>query len=597
PQRSSFFLSLPSQPSRMSTISKADVGIPLAEEVCICDQTSVSRRNFEVLNTSRPLSQAFFKTFSVVAPRVALLTRQRYCKYASSQVNRASGTPTLNNPYFVCNPNPVGGPRSYTGGGIPPTTLAGSLVAGTQIAVQEVRILDGVSSLLPLGGGSPGGGVNDILNGVPRFKPAVSTATPDHDHTGRCPLDSIRKCLSTNDNLSFRPQRTEGVVYVQKTCHQIRKRARQVKKQVDVTGGNGQQAWSRVRSPTYHFGFYSTDLERLQSPYAQYLPRQGFSPCWWIIQITYNPCLERKTFLKKIPHHVFCNPKSTGDVQLTAEYVAYAIKYLSTQSRPADQYCIIQSRRPGLHAMGPESRSNSSRLLISLLPVQHSGLRRKSGKEFCRFGCPFHGTTLASVVCPLLDVIGGCLPALFQMISSSRLVKALNAPVPGSGARALVPTTSVYSRNDEIVVPQTGSRPISALDGASNIAVQDICGVTHVADHFLLIGDLAAYSIAVDALMSGRPANPATVDNSLGGQAASLGNDLKYAFATLIGNTNDRISSLLKTATTLLYVCRRGFATGCTGNGFSAPQDRDPLLNNLPTMVNGVGSLLGGLVR
>ncbi|KAH9443237.1 hypothetical protein Pst134EB_027587 [Puccinia striiformis f. sp. tritici] len=234
-------------------------------------------------------------------------------------------------------------------------------------------------------------------------------------------------------------------------------------------------------------------------------------------------------------------------------------------------------------------------------------------RNFVALAAPFHGTTLASVVCPLLDVIGGCLPALFQMISSSRLVKALNAPVPGSGARALVPTTSVYSRNDEIVVPQTGSRPISALDGASNIAVQDICGVTHVADHFLLIGDLAAYSIAVDALMSGRPANPATVDkshcnqlDSLGGQAASLGNDLKYAFATLIGNTNDRISSLLKTATTLtvpgepslqLYVCRRGFATGCTGNGFSAPQDRDPLLNNLPTMVNGVGSLLGGLVR
>ncbi|KAI9621057.1 hypothetical protein H4Q26_013251 [Puccinia striiformis f. sp. tritici PST-130] len=222
--------------------------------------------------------------------------------------------------------------------------------------------------------------------------------------------------------------------------------------------------------------------------------------------------------------------KSTGDVQLTAEYVAYAIKYLSTQS--GQPISIVSFSQGGLD-----------------VPFWPSAARVV--RNFVALAAPFHGTTLASVVCPLLDVIGGCLPALFQMISSSRLVKALNAPVPGSGARALVPTTSVYSRNDEIVVPQTGSRPISALDGASNIAVQDICGVTHVADHFLLIGDLAAYSIAVDALMSGRPANPATVDNSLGGQAASLGNDLKYAFATLIGNTNDRISSLLKTATTL----------------------------------------------
>ncbi|KAI7939008.1 hypothetical protein MJO28_014587 [Puccinia striiformis f. sp. tritici] len=434
--------------------------------------------------------------------------------------------------------NPVGGPRSYTGGGIPPTTLAG-LIGGRDPNSGTGGILDGVSSLLPLGGGSPGGGVNDILNGVPRFKPAVSTATPRPTTTrGDAPWtqseSAYRQMITCPSGLRGR----RGVVLL-----------------IPPTGGNGQQAWSR-------------------SPYAQYLPRQGFSPCW-----VDNPT------------------KSTGDVQLTAEYVAYAIKYLSTQS--GQPISIVSFSQGGLdvHAMALTFWPSAARVV----------------RNFVALAAPFHGTTLASVVCPLLDVIGGCLPALFQMISSSRLVKALNAPVPGSGARALVPTTSVYSRNDEIVVPQTGSRPISALDGASNIAVQDICGVTHVADHFLLIGDLAAYSIAVDALMSGRPANPATVDkshcnqlDSLGGQAASLGNDLKYAFATLIGNTNDRISSLLKTATTLtvpgepslqLYVCRRGFATGCTGNGFSAPQDRDPLLNNLPTMVNGVGSLLGGLVR
>ncbi|WAQ88762.1 hypothetical protein PtA15_10A181 [Puccinia triticina] len=61
--------------------------------------------------------------------------------------------------------------------------------------------------------------------------------------------------------------------------------------------------------------------------------------------------------------------------------------------------------------------------------------------------------------------------------------------------------------------------------------------------------------------MSGRPANWANIDKSysnqltgLGGQLGSLNNDLKYAFTTVVGNTGDRINSLLKTLTTLKVV-------------------------------------------
>jgi hypothetical protein len=90
---------------------------------------------------------------------------------------------------------------------------------------------------------------------------------------------------------------------------------------------------------------------------------------------------------------------------------------------------------------------------------------------------------------------------------NSRFMRALNAPVLGSGATALVPTTNIYTLEDEIVLPQVGSRvsessslfcsccfhsstrllppsqPISYLDGASNMALQEVCGPGHVADH------------------------------------------------------------------------------------------------------------------
>lgn len=39
-------------------------------------------------------------------------------------------------------------------------------------------LVDGVGSLLPLGPGSQGGGLNDLLNGVPTYNPAASAAGP-----------------------------------------------------------------------------------------------------------------------------------------------------------------------------------------------------------------------------------------------------------------------------------------------------------------------------------------------------------------------------------------------------------------------------------
>ncbi|KAI9603390.1 hypothetical protein KEM48_001370 [Puccinia striiformis f. sp. tritici PST-130] len=383
---------------------------------------------------------------------------------------------------------PVAVRRSGAGGDIPVQSPAG-LIGGDSRKSGTGGVFDGVSGLMPL---------TDILNGVPKYNPAISTAGP--------------RPTSTQGDAPW--TQSESAYREMITCHAGLRGQRGVVLLVPPTGGDGQQTWTR-------------------SPYFLYLPKQGFSICW-----VDNPT------------------KGTGDIQLTAEYVAYAIKYLSAQSGQP----------------------------ISIVSFSQGGLNTQWALTFW--------------------------PSAAKV--TSRAIRALTAAVPGSGARAMVPTTSVYTRDDDLVLPQTGSHPISALDGASNIAIQDICGIAHVADHFLLVGDLATYSIALNALMSGRPANPATVDkthcnqlDSAGAQAANLGNDLKITFSLLIGNTNDRVSMALKTLTTLtvpkepslqMYVCRRGFATGCTGNGFSGSQDRDSLLNSLPTTANGLGSLAGGLL-
>ncbi|OAV93157.1 hypothetical protein, variant [Puccinia triticina 1-1 BBBD Race 1] len=344
-------------------------------------------------------------------------------------------------------------------------------------------LVDGVTGLLPLGPQSPGGSLNDLLNGVPKYDQAATTAGPRPPTArGDAPWSQSERTYRQQITCLGHTQGQRGIVLL-----------------VPPTGGNGQQVWPR-------------------SPYAQ-LPRYGFSICW-----------------------VDNLSKSTGDAQLTAEFIAYAIIHLAAQSR--QPLNVISYSQGGMDAQWAFTFWPSTRRLVT---------------NFIALASPFHGTYAANVVCPLLEVAGGCLPAVWQMMVNSRFQQALNARAPNSGARALVPTTSIYSYDDEIVLPQVGGRPISALDGASNIAVQDVCGAQHFADHFLIVGDHGAFGIALNALMSGRPANRANIDKSycnqlagLGGQLGSLGNDLKYAFATVVGNTGDRINSLLKTLTTLV---------------------------------------------
>lgn len=52
------------------------------------------------------------------------------------------------------------------------------------------------------------------------------------------------------------------------------------------------------------------------------------------------------------------------------------------------------------------------------------------------------------------------------------------------GLHALVPTVSVYTITDDIIQPEV-INPTSVLPGAAtSVSVQELCGLTYLADHF-----------------------------------------------------------------------------------------------------------------
>ena len=82
-----------------------------------------------------------------------------------------------------------------------------------------------------------------------------------------------------------------------------------------------------------------------------------------------------------------------------------------------------------------------------------------------------HGTTAGSLAACRRE---GCTPASFQQRAGSRFLKALNRrgrdETPGPTA-----WTTVRSATDETVQPTTGPHPTSALKGATNVMIQDVC--------------------------------------------------------------------------------------------------------------------------
>ena len=112
-----------------------------------------------------------------------------------------------------------------------------------------------------------------------------------------------------------------------------------------------------------------------------------------------------------------------------------------------------------------------------------------------------------------------CFPSCWQMARGSNFLAALNRTDETPGA---VSYTSIYTLFDELVSPIPDTT--SALAGASNILIQDVCPGRPV-DHLFISGDAVAYALALDAFTHPGPADPARFDPTTCQQIGMPGND------------------------------------------------------------------------
>ena len=145
---------------------------------------------------------------------------------------------------------------------------------------------------------------------------------------------------------------------------------------------------------------------------------------------------------------------ATADIQVSVEYLVYGLrKEFKLAGRKIAVFGISQG---GL----------LPRFALTYWP----DLRTKVTDVLAAAGTQ-HGTTVGGA--SACSESNPCTPASWQQRAGSNLLEAINSQpdeTPGD-----VSYTTVRSLNDQTVQPQGGKHPTSALDGASNILIQDVC--------------------------------------------------------------------------------------------------------------------------
>lgn len=144
--------------------------------------------------------------------------------------------------------------------------------------------------------------------------------------------------------------------------------------------------------------------------------------------------------------------RTTADVQVSVQYLVSAIR--TTSRRAGRPIAVAGVSQGGLLA----------RLALTAWP----SLRSRVSDVVSVSGTQ-HGATRSP-----LCATQGCPPAFWQQARGSDLLRALNDGRDETPGRDTAWTT-IRSSTDEIVRPQTGTHPTSALRGAANILIQDVC--------------------------------------------------------------------------------------------------------------------------
>jgi triacylglycerol lipase len=178
---------------------------------------------------------------------------------------------------------------------------------------------------------------------------------------------------------------------------------------------------------------------------------------------------------------------SLGDMQVQAEYVVYAVRQMAARS--GDLVSMIGASQGTLHPRWA---------------VKWWADVRGSVDDIIFLAGPHHGTDVAR----LGATLGQCFASCWQMASGSNYLTALN---DGDGTPGHISYTSLYTLTDELVQPQLPTST-SVLDGATNVAIQDLCPTRPVDHVSISTSDAVAYWLAVDALTHPGAADPARFD-------------------------------------------------------------------------------------
>ncbi|KAF2217275.1 hypothetical protein CERZMDRAFT_109038 [Cercospora zeae-maydis SCOH1-5] len=214
--------------------------------------------------------------------------------------------------------------------------------------------------------------------------------------------------------------------------------------------------------------------------------------------------------------------ENLDDVQIAAEYVAYAINYISR---------ISGNRK--VNSVSWSQGSIDAQWALKYWPSTRENLVNKIS-----ISGDYHGTILAQLLCPGFPT-PGCVPAVAQQNFNSTFIRTLRTR---GGDSAYVPTTNIYSIFDEIVQPQQDPNASGSLFGSpdlvSNTEIQSVCtallpgGAPNV-NHEGVLYNALAYALAKDAIVNGGPGRLSRVDTELAcAQFAAPGLSLADILAT-----------------------------------------------------------------
>lgn len=183
--------------------------------------------------------------------------------------------------------------------------------------------------------------------------------------------------------------------------------------------------------------------------------------------------------------------KTTGDVQISVQYLVRSIRTVAD----------LAGRRIALFGI------SQGGLLPRWALTYWPSLRARVSDVLAAAGTQ-HGSAILGP-CSLTQP---CIPAEWQQMAGSHLITAIDRqPDESPGPTAW---TTVRSSDDEVVQPQGAPRPASALRGATNILIQDICPGRKV-DHIGTALDAVTFAAFKDALAHPGPARVAALPKNV----------------------------------------------------------------------------------